>query len=306
MPVSRHRRLSEMGRKRNAFMAAAALAAVTAGIGCNFENVEYHGAYADHGIGKYQVPPVTVMMINYALQAVTLPGGAVAPDTYVAVYRLSSGKGEEAWWTYLSEDWLIDKIRAAGATPVERNAAAASMLAEEENYLAVPKRGGDPTGGYVNPKLKENPEKRIPFRAERALAYRIVAADLSVARPDRSNLRRGALRTTATVILNLRTVDVRTGEVLWAGVVTGTATKDVPISWFDDGWPWPWWADDDWEDAGDDAWRPWLWRWEAGTPVQPADPVPGTAPPGNPDATAPSDDSAPDEDKDAAPVSINW
>ena len=236
-----------------------AAAAVLAATACNVKNVAVHGAYEGAGL-RESAHPVMTEMFNLASKAVKLPAGSVSSGDYVAVYRLSSGKAEDRWWSYFAEDWLVDKIRAAGANPVERNDLAKRLLAAEGDYLEPP-----PPAGIGAPTAPTAYGRRgdvavTPYRATRALAYRVVAADLWFDRFAEGHHRREpTVRANANVIVNLRTVDVKTGEVLWSGSASGTARKTFPISRLVG-----WFGIYDWEDWDDspDWW--WWWRWDGG------------------------------------------
>lgn len=245
------------------FAFACALAVALAAAGCSIKNTEIGGSYPGATL-RESAHPVVTEMFNHAFKAVELPAGAVASGEYVAVYRLSSGKVEDQWWCYLAEDWMVDKIRAAGATPVERNASAAHLLEGEDEYFAAPKTPSP--GGVTAPspaslaKLRAGDVERTPYRATRALAYRVVAADLWL---DRFNSpadgSEPTVRANAKVVINLRTIHVQTGEVLWSGSVSGTARKNVKISrlmGFMGIYDW-----DDWDDWDHGPWW-WWWRWD--------------------------------------------
>jgi hypothetical protein len=231
---------------------------------CNVKNVEVHGSYRDAAIHE-TAHPVAAEMFNLAFKAVKLPAGSISAGDYVAVYRLSSGKAEGAWWCYFAEDWVVDKVRAAGATPVERNAAAARLLEAEGAYLEPPAGANAP--GLANPGKEDT--ALTPYRATRALAYRVVAAELWFDRFS-SHGRGGdpTVRANAKVTVNLRTLDVRTGEVLWSGVTAGTARKSIEVARL-----LGWFGIDDWEDwdTGPFWWR-WDWDWGNGPPTE-AEPV---------------------------------
>jgi hypothetical protein len=252
---------------------AVPVAVLLAAAACNVKNVEVHGPYRDAAIHE-TTHPVVAEMFNLAFKAVKLPAGSISAGDYVAAYRLSSGKAEGAWWCYFAEDWLVDKVRAAGATPVERNAAAARLLEAEEAYFEPP-AGDSPTGATTR-RLGRSGETNAgltPYRATRALAYRVVAAELWFDRfSSRGRNGEPTVRANAEVTVNLRTLDVRTGEVLWSGVAAGTARKTVEVArllgWFGiDDW-------DDWDD-GPFCWR-WDWDWDGGSPAEaePAEYVP--------------------------------
>ncbi len=252
---------------------AVPVAVLLAAAACNIKNVEVHGSYRDAAIHE-TAHPVVAEMFNLAFKAVKLPAGSISAGDYVAVYRLSSGKAEGAWWCYFAEDWIVDKVRAAGATPVERNAAATRLLEAEGAYFEPPV-GASPAGITApHPaKLREKNAALTRYRATRALAHRVVAAELWFDRFS-SHGRDGdpTVRANAKVTVNLRTLDVRTGEVLWSGVATGTARKTIKIarllSWF---------GIDDWDVWDDEpfCWR-WDWDWGDGPPAEaePPDDVP--------------------------------
>ncbi len=247
-----------------------AAAAVLAATACNVKNVEVHGAYEGAGI-RETAHPVMTEMFNLAFNAAKLPAASVSSGDYVAVYRLSSGKAEDQWWCYFAEDWLVDKVRAAGATPVERNALAARLREAEAAYVEPP--AASLAGGTAPSlaKLRANEAALTSYRATRALAYRVVAADLWFDRLGSHDGRHEAtVRANAQVTVNLRTLDVGTGEVLWAGSVTGTAKKAFPISRLIG-----WMGIYDWEDDWDGPWW-WRWHWDDGTPAvaEPAEEVP--------------------------------
>ena len=240
-------------------------AVLLAAAACNVKHVEVHGPYRDAAIHE-TTHPVVAEMFNLAFKAVKLPAGSISAGDYVAAYRLSSGKAEGAWWCYFAEDWLVDKVRAAGATPVERNAAAARLLEAEGAYFEPP-AGDSPTGATTR-RLGGSGETNAgltPYRATRALAYRVVAAELWFDRfSSRGRNGEPTVRANAKVTVNLRTLDVRTGEVLWSGVTGGTARKTVEVArllgWFGiDDW-------DDWDD-GPFRWR-WDWDWDGGPPAE--------------------------------------
>jgi hypothetical protein len=244
---------------------AVPVAVLLAAAACNVKNVEVHGPYRDAAIHE-TTHPVVAEMFNLAFKAVKLPAGSISAGDYVAAYRLSSGKAEGAWWCYFAEDWLVDKVRAAGATPVERNAAAARLLEAEEAYFEPP--AGNSPAGATTRRLGRSGETNAgltPYRATRALAYRVVAAELWFDRfSSRGRNGEPTVRANAKVTVNLRTLDVRTGEVLWSGAAAGTARKTVEVSrllgWFGiDDW-------DDW-DEGPFRWR-WDWDWDGGSPTE--------------------------------------
>jgi hypothetical protein len=296
-----------MSPKKLPFVLAAA-AVVLAATACNVKNVEVHGSYRDAGIREASNPVMTEMF-NLAFKGVALPAGSVSGGHYVAVYRLSSGKAEDRWWCYLAEDWLVDKVRAAGAYPVERNDLAKRLLAAEGDYLEPPRRdAASPTapasyGGRGDVDV-------TPYRATRALAYRVVAADLWF-----DNLsghhghREPTVRANAKVVVNLRTLDVKTGEVLWSGAASGTARKTFPVSrlvgWFGF-YDW-----EDWDDWDDSPYWWWWWRWD-GDDDSIAEPAPGDAPDLSEEEPAEGDESAeepaPDEsaEEPAPDESVSW
>ncbi len=253
---------------------AVPVAVLLAAAACNIKNVEVHGSYRDAAIHE-TAHPVVAEMFNLAFKAVKLPAGSISAGDYVAVYRLSSGKAEGAWWCYFAEDWIVDKVRAAGATPVERNAAATRLLEAEGAYFEPP--AATPSlAGTTGPRLAKPGETNAaltPYRATRALAHRVVAAELWFDRFS-SHGRDGdpTVRANAKVTVNLRTLDVRTGEVLWSGVATGTARKTIKIARL-----LGWFGIDDWGDWDDEpfCWR-WDWDWDGGPPAEaePADDVP--------------------------------
>lgn len=242
-------------------------AVLLAAAACNVKNVEVHGSYRDAGI-RQTAHPLAAEMFNLAFKAAELPAGSVSPGAYVAAYRLSSGKAEDQWWCYFAEDWLVDKVRAAGATPVERNASAARLLAAEAAYAEPP--AGTSLAAVAAPRPAAfglRGADLTPYRATRALAYRVVAADLWF---DQFNPhgrgREATVRANAQVTVNLRTLDVRTGEVLWSGSTTGTARKAVNVSRL-----MGWLGLNDWEDW--DGWPSrWRWHWDAG-PAAVAEPA---------------------------------
>jgi hypothetical protein len=251
------------------FAFAVPAAVLLAAVACNVKNVEVHGSYRDAAI-RETAHPVVAEMFNLAFKAVKLPAGSISAGDYVAVYLLSSGKAEGAWWAYFAEDWLVDKVRAAGATPVERNAAAARLLDAEASYFEPP--AGDSPTGITARRLGKSGETNAdltPYRATRALAYRVVAAELWF---DRFNYRgrrsEPTVRANAKVTVNLRTLDVRTGEVLWSGSAAGTARKTVEVARL-----LGWFGIEDWDDWGDEpfCWR-WDWDWDDGPPAE-AEPV---------------------------------
>jgi hypothetical protein len=255
---------------------AVPVALLLAAVACNVKNVEVHGSYRDAAIHE-TTHPVVAEMFNLAFKAVKLPSASVAAGEYVAVYRLSSGKAEGAWWSYLAEDWIVDKVRAAGATPVERNGAAVRLLEAEGAYFEAP-AVDSPTGITTRrpDRAGETPSDLTRYRATRALAYRVVAAELWFDRFNRHGPNgEPSVRANAKVTVNLRTLDVRTGEVLWSGTAAGAARKNIEVSrllgWFgiDD------WDDcDDW-DNGPFLWH-WDWGWDHGSPnkAEPAEDVP--------------------------------
>jgi hypothetical protein len=264
---------------------AVPVALLLAAAACNVKNVEVHGSYRDAAI-RDTTHPVVAEMFNLAFKAVKLPAGSISAGDYVAVYRLSSGKAESAWWGYFAEDWIVDKVRAAGATPVERNGAAVRLLEAEGAYLRPP--GAPPSlAGAASPSLAKRGEANAaltPYRATRALAYRVVAAELWFDRFS-SHGRNGdpTVRANAKVTVNLRTLDVQTGEVLWSGVAAGTARKTVEV-----GRLLGWFGIDDWEDWDDGPfWWHRDWDWDGGSPseAEPADDVPA-------DQTGDEDDAA--------------
>jgi hypothetical protein len=276
-------------RKLPFVVAAAAVLAATA---CNVKNVEVHGAYRDAGI-RETAHPVMTEMFNLAFKAVKLPAGSVATGDYVAVYRLSSGKAEDQRWCYFAEDWLADKVRAAGATPVERNDLAKRLLAAEGDYLEPPPPAGT---ALASPTAlgKRGDVALTPYRATRALAYRVVAADVWFDHfSGVHHHQEPTVRANAKVIVNLRTVDAKTGEVLWSGSAAGTARQNFPLSRLA-GWMgiYDW---EDWEDwDGSHPWW-WWWRWD-GNDDSVAAPAPGGEPGDEPDLSeeepAPADESA--------------
>lgn len=244
---------------------AVPVAVLLAAAACNVKNVEVHGSYRDAAIHE-TAHPVVAEMFNLAFKAVKLPAGSISAGDYVAVYHLSSGEAESAWWCYFAEDWIVDKVRAAGATPVERNAAAARLLEAEEAYFGPP--AGDSPTGITARRLGRSGETTAaltPYRATRALAYRVVAAELWFDRFG-SHGRTGepTVRANAKVTVNLRTLDVQTGEVLWSGAATGKARKTVEVARL-----LGWFGIDDWEDwdAGPFWWR-WDWDWDGGPPAE--------------------------------------
>ena len=236
-----------------------AVAALWAATACNVKNVEVHGSYEGAGI-RESSHPVMNEMFNLAFKAVALPAGSVSSGDYVGVYRLSSGKAEDRWWCYLAEDWLVDKVRAAGAYPVERNDLAKRLLAAEDEYLEPPRRDtASPTAPTSYGRRSD--VAVTPYRATRALSYRVVAADLWFDHfSGRHRHQEPTVRANAKVILNLRTVDVKTGEVMWTGAASGTARKSFPISrlvgWFGF-YDW-----EDWDDWDDSPYWWWWWRWD--------------------------------------------
>ena len=245
----------------------AAAAVLLAAAACNVKNVEVHGSYRDAGI-REKAHPLAAEMFNLAFKAAELPAGSVSSGEYVAAYRLSSGKAEDQWWCYFAEDWIVDKVRAAGATPVERNTLAARLLEAEAAYAEPP--AGTSLAAVSAPSpagFGKKEAERTPYRATRALAYRVVAADLWF---DQFNPHgRGheaAVRANAQVTVNLRTLDVGTGEVLWSGSTTGTARKAVNISRLTG-----WLGIHDWEDWDDWPFR-WHWDWDA-APAAVAEPA---------------------------------
>lgn len=265
-----------------AFTAVVVTVAVAA---CSVKNVEMDGAYRG-AVARESVHPLAAEMFNLAFKAVALPSATVSAGDYVAVYRLSSGKVEDQWWCYLAEDWLVDKVRGAGATPVERNAAATRLLEAEGAYFEPP--APSPVA-LTSPRLAKLAEKEAgltPYRATRALTYRVVAADLWF---DRFRVHRHdgepTVRANAKVTVNLRTVDVMTGEVLWTGSAAGTASKTVSLSRLA-GWAgicdW-----DDWDDGP--FWWHWGWDWDGGPPdvAEPAD--------GSPDEATEAEDASVEE-----------
>ena len=273
-----------MRLKEASLCAAAAAATIIAAAGCtNVSDITVTRGSEGEGL-REQIPPVTAYMFNEAANALALPTGAVGAGDYVAVYHLSAGKQDDQWWTYLAEDALVNKINAAGATAVERNDAAAALLATETGYYPPPRNGKGAAGVAPAANPKERPT--TPYRATRVLCYRVVAAKLYITPPSRE-LNRVAIHkeamaagpagaalaavttspgetparaahATAQIILNLRTLDASTGEVLWAGTVTASAERDVPITWLEpaDFWRGP--GGPDWDD--DDAWD-WCFRW---------------------------------------------
>jgi len=305
-------------------LAAAAL--LVAAVGCNVSNVEYHG-WAGYGM-REQPSPVFSTMLNQAFKKMTLPEGAVASGDYVAVYRLSSGEGEDPWWAYLAEDALVDKVRKAGASALERNDEGNELLLEEGKYFPPPKNGkaGLAAGAPASP--REN--VITPYRATRALEYRLVSAymraepvrtnggysggktiitddaiitpgaiitdDAIIAGPPGHGRERGVLMVTCEVTLNLRTADVRTGEVLWSGPVSGVAAAKVPVHMVYPYAPYDW---DDWEDEYHGPWI-WYWDWQKG----PSGPPPEAAPTA-PDSGAPPE-AAPGAGAPAEEESAPW
>ncbi|MGD8720011.1 MAG: hypothetical protein PVH29_14465 [Candidatus Zixiibacteriota bacterium] len=246
--------------RRNITLGLAGAAFLLA-MACNVKNVEVHGSYDGAGM-RDPSHPVMMEMFNLAFEAVELPAGSVSSGEYVGVYRLSSGKAEDQWWCYLSEDWLVKKIRDAGAYPVERNVLALRRLEMEGDYFDAPKRP-DP-GGVTSPSragLGKNSDL-TPYRATRALAYRVVAADLWIDGYNHARHSEPTVRANSKVTLNLRTLDVRTGEVLWSGTVVGSARRNVKVSrllgWYGI-YDWDDW--DDWDDCP--GWW-WYWRWDDG------------------------------------------
>ncbi len=268
-----------------ALTCAAAGALVLVAAGCtNVSDITVTRGGGDEGI-RDAIPPATAYMFNEAMNALELPTGAVGAGEYVAVYHLSAGTPDDQWWTYLAEDALVSKISAAGATPVERNDAAAALLATEAKYVPPPKTAKGAVD-VMGPAGKE-PRAVTPYRATRVLCYRVVTAKLWLEPPQREANRVAVHKTreaegrgpaalvamatseevpsrtvhaTAQVIVNLRTLDAQTGEVLWTGTVTATAARDVPVTWLEpyDFWNNAGWDDHDWDNNG-----PWDWcfRW---------------------------------------------
>jgi hypothetical protein len=257
---------------------------------CNVKNVEVHGSYEGAGI-RESAHPVMTEMFNLAFKAVKLPEGSVSSGDYVAVYRLSSGKAEDRWWCYLAEDWLVDKVRAAGASPVERNDLAKRLLAAEGEYLEPPAPAGPGAPTAPSPYDRRGDVAVTPYRATRALAYRVVAADLWF---DHFSNHHGGqeptVRANAKVIVNLRTLDVKTGEVLRSGSASATARKTFPISRLVG-----WFGIYDWEDWDDSPHWWWWWRWD-GDDESIAEPAPGEEPGDEPDKS----EEEPLEDDEAA------
>ena len=281
-----------------------AVAVVLAATACNVKNVEVHGSYHDAGI-RESSNPVMTEMFNLAFKAVALPAGSVPTGHYVAVYRLSSGKAEDRWWCYLAEDWLVDKVRAAGANPVERNDLAKRLLAAEGEYLEPPPVASPGAPTAPSPYGRRGDVDLTPYRATRALAYRVVAADLWFDKFSGYHGHRGhqepTVRVNAKVIVNLRTLDVKTGEVLWTGAASGTARKTFPISRLVG-----WFGIYDWEDWDDSPYWWWWWRWD-GDDDSIAEPAPGDEPGDEPDL---SEDEPLDDDESAEepapPDSVSW
>ena len=118
-------------------------------------------------------------------------------------------------------------------------------------------------------KLREKNAALTPYRATRAPAHRVVAAELWFDRFSSHGRDDPTVRANAKVTVNLRTLDVRTGEVLWSGVATGTARKTIKIARL-----LGWFGIDDWDDEPF-CWR-WDWDWDDGPPAEaePADDVP--------------------------------
>ena len=282
-----------------AAIAALALAAAA----CTIKNVEVHGAYGAAGI-QQPASPLAATMFNAAYAGMELPAGAVASGDYVGIYRLASGKGDDPWWVYLAEDHLVTKVSAAGATVLERNAAAAAGLEREAEFFEPPRTGRAAGTAPLSPKES----RPTPYRATRALEYRVVSAFIRM-EPSRSEpmertgggptiitddaivapgviitddaiITRGAsprrhmVRLLCEVRLNLRTVDVRTGEVLWTGSTVGKATADVPLRSVVPG------MGDEWDEGDiedeEDMW-PWLWYWNADSGVRGPAPMPPPA-----------------------------
>jgi len=259
-------------------------AALAVGIlGCTVSNYEVHGAYADAAI-RNATSPMANMMFDAAFKAMPLPEGAVAEGDYIGIYKLSSGKGEDPWWVYLAEDALVAKCKKVGANVVERNLAANGMLTREGEYVSPPRKSE-----YATAPKSPKDDVLTPYRATRALEYRVVTAafkvepvrtetstsypagttiitedaivtpgaiiteDAIIAGPYKHHREAGAVKVTCQINVNLRTVDVRTGEVLWSGPAVGIATQKIPVSAlypylrdFEDGWdedygPWYWW-----------------------------------------------------------------
>jgi hypothetical protein len=245
---------------------------------CDVKNVEVNGSYHDAGLREASHPVMTEMF-NLAFQAVKLPAGSVSSGDYVAIYRLSSGKAEDRWWCYLAEDWLADKVRAGGATPVERNDLATRLLVAEAGYLEPPPSA--PADVRAAPGLagRRADVAVTPYRATRALAYRVVAADVWFDRFSRHNQAEPAVRANAKVVVNLRTVDVKTGEVLWTGSASGTARRNFPVSRLSG-----WLGIYDWEDWDDTPHWWWWWRWDGDDSI--AEPTPPDEPGDEPDRSA--------------------
>jgi hypothetical protein len=266
-----------------------AVAVVLAAAACNVKNVEVHGSYHDAGI-RESSNPVMTEMFNLAFKAVALPAGSVPSGHYVAVYRLSSGKAEDRWWCYLAEDWLVAKVRAAGANPVERNDLAKRLLAAEGDYLEPPPVASPGAPTAPSPYAKRGDVDVTPYRATRALAYRVVAADLWFDNFSGHRGRHGrqepTVRVNAKVIVNLRTLDVKTGEVLWSGAASGTARKTFPLSRLVG-----WFGIYDWEDWDEGPYWWWWWRWD-GDDDSIAAPAPADAPDLSEEEPAEGDESA--------------
>lgn len=292
-------------------------------VGCTVSNYEVHGAYADAAI-RNATSPMANMMFDAAFKAMALPESAIAEGDYVAIYKLSSGKYEDPWWVYLAEDALVSKCEKAGANVVERNTAANNLLTREGEYIAPPRK----SESAFAPKSAKD-DVLTPYRATRALEYRFVTAafrvepiytettasyptgttiitddaiitpgaiitdDAIIAGPmNRHRREAGAVKVTCQVNLNLRTVDVRTGEVLWSGPVVGIAAQKIPVSAL---WPHLRGMEDDW----DEDYGPWYWWWNgyggtatygAAAPCPPPPPAPDNAP----DTAAPAPPLAPD------------
>lgn len=192
------------------FSAGLAVAAVLAAAACTANRPDLRAAYDGAALSR-QPGSLQPTLFYDVLETIELPDGTVGEGDVVAVYRLPGDVSANVWVGNAVDDWLVKQIREAGATAVDGDFAARET-----------------SSSLLRPTL--------------ALGYRVVTAEVWFDPPATDAYSNTLVPAHAWARINLRKVDLGTGEIVWEDTVGYTTTKNVALSRLAGSRGWPIWG----------------------------------------------------------------
>lgn len=166
---------------------------------------------------------LNIDLIAESIKKITLPLGGFKKGDKVAIVSIEKGFSSDFPVNYLIEDQIVEKLYKEGARVLERDPEVlkGSLFSESGNTytLYTEKFHTDTTAEPVEFELSS---------AEKLLVYRVLECGVRYIPLEGKSTK---TQREAQTILNARIENAKTGLVIWAGQLKGTASDEVPTAY---------------------------------------------------------------------------